>query len=111
MNAAASAQGLAPGWKLADALAVLPGLKTAPAEPDAEAEALQALADWCVRYSPAVAVDPPDGLFLEVSGVERLWGEGATALPFPRAEGAGEGDHRRWWRGQALRRQGRRDCF
>jgi len=77
VNAAAAAQGLAPGWKLADALAVLPGLKTAPAEPDAEAEALQALCDWCVRYSPAVAPDPPDGLFLEVSGMEALWGGGS----------------------------------
>lgn len=73
MNAAAAAQGLSAGWKLADALAVLPGLTTAPAEPEAEAQALQALCDWCVRYSPAVALAPPDGLFLEVSGVEALW--------------------------------------
>ncbi len=81
MNAAAAAQGLGPGLKLTDALAVLPGLKTAPAEPDAEAQALQALCDWCVRYSPAVAADPPDGLFLEVSGMEGMWGEGEEILP------------------------------
>ena len=79
MNAAAAAQGLAPGWKLTDALAVLPGLTTAPAEPEAEAQALEALCDWCVRYSPAVALDPPDGLFLEVSGVEMLFPPSAAA--------------------------------
>jgi protein ImuB len=73
VNDAAARLGLAPGGKLADALAVAPNLKTASAEPDAEAEALQALCDWCVRYSPAIAVDPPDGLFLEVSGIEALW--------------------------------------
>ena len=81
MNDAAARLGLAPGGKLADALAVAPNLKTAPAEPDAEAEALQALCDWCVRYSPAVAVDPPDGLFLEVSGVSflpPLWGKASA---------------------------------
>ncbi len=78
MSDAAAVAGLFPGMKLTDALAVAPRLATAPAEPETEVEALQALADWCVRYSPAVAMDAPDGLFLEVSGSEALW------IPQPR---------------------------
>jgi protein ImuB len=66
--------GLHAGQKATDALALVPGLVTAEAEPEADAAALTALADWCVRFSPAVALDPPDGLFLDVTGVAHLWG-------------------------------------
>lgn len=55
-------------------MALVPELATADAEPEADAEALTALADWCVRFSPAVAVDAPDGLFLDITGVAHLWG-------------------------------------
>lgn len=71
--------GLFVGQKAAAALAIAPDLVTAEAEPEADAAALQALADWCVRFSPAVAVDPPDGLFLDITGVAHLWG-GEEAL-------------------------------
>jgi protein ImuB len=86
--------GLRVGQKATDALALVPDLVTAEAEPEAAAAALTALADWCVRFSPAVAVDAPDGLFLDVTGVDHLWaGEAgmladfrgrlaANALPF-----------------------------
>jgi len=74
VDAAARAAGLFVGQKATDAAALCPGLATAEAEPDADARALEALADWCVRYSPAVAPDPPDGLFLDVTGVAHLWG-------------------------------------
>lgn len=80
MNAAAAVQGLRAGMKLTDALAVWPGLVTAPAEPEAEAKALAALCDWCVRYSPAAALAAPDGLFLEVSGMEAMWDGGEAGL-------------------------------
>src|SRR6185312_6612578 len=46
----------------------------------ADAVALAALADWCVRFSPAVAMDAPDGLFLDVTGVDHLWGGEAQML-------------------------------
>ena len=65
--------GLHPGQKATDAMALVPELITAEAEPQADAAALTALADWCVRFSPAVAVDAPDGLFLDVTGVDHLW--------------------------------------
>lgn len=74
----AAAQGLWPGQKAADALALVPELDIADADPDGDLEALRALAGWCVRYSPAVAPDPPDGLLMDVTGVTHLWGgEGA----------------------------------
>jgi protein ImuB len=70
----AAAAGLFPGQRVTDAQALRPDLVLAEAEPEADARALEALADWCVRYSPAVAPDPPDGLFLDIGGVAHLWG-------------------------------------
>jgi protein ImuB len=61
-------------------MALVPELVTAEAEPEADAAALTALADWCVRFSPAVAADAPDGLFLDVTGVDHLWSGEARML-------------------------------
>ena len=72
--------GLRVGQKATDALALVPDLVTAEAEPEADATGLAALADWCVRFSPAVAMDAPDGLFLDVTGVDHLWGDEAEML-------------------------------
>ena len=58
--------GLFAGQKATDAMALVPDLATAEAEPEADATALTALADWSVRFSPAVAEDAPDGLFRDV---------------------------------------------
>lgn len=71
---------LYPGQKATDAFALVPELVTAAAEPEADAAALTELAHWCVRFSPAVAPDPPDGLFLDVDGVAHLWGGEAEML-------------------------------
>jgi protein ImuB len=71
--------GLFTGQKAADAAALAPELTVADADPTADLQALQALTDWCVRYSPAVAADPPDGLYLDIEGVAHLWG-GEAAL-------------------------------
>ncbi len=78
IDGAAAALGLFVGQKAADASALAPGLVTADAEPEADSAALVALADWCCRFSPAVAIDAPDGLVLDITGVAHLWwGEGA----------------------------------
>jgi protein ImuB len=71
---------LYPGQKATDAFALVPELTTAAAEPEADAAALAELVHWCVRFSPAVALDPPDGLFLDVAGVAHLWGGEAEML-------------------------------
>ncbi len=74
IDAAAAALGLFVGQKAADASALAPGLTVADAEPEGTQAALIALADWCCRFSPAVAVDGADGLVLDITGVGHLWG-------------------------------------
>lgn len=66
--------GLSAGMTLADAVALVPKLITAPADPNGDAAALERLADWCCRYSPWVAVDGPDGIIMDVTGVPHLFG-------------------------------------
>ena len=80
VDEAAEAQGLWPGKTLADSMALVPELRTADHRPEADAAALLALADWCVRFSPAVAPDGSDGLFLDVTGGAAPWGGEAAWL-------------------------------
>jgi protein ImuB len=40
---------------------------------------LNAIADWCDRFTPLVALDAPHGLFLDITGCAHLFG-GETAL-------------------------------
>jgi protein ImuB len=82
---------LHPGQKATDAFALVPELSTAEAEPEADAAALAELAHWCVRFSPAVAIDPPDGLFLDIEGAAHLWGGEAAMLADLRARLAANG--------------------
>jgi len=49
-------------------------------DPAADRAALEALCDWCVRFSPAVAIDGEDGLFLDITGTDHLWGGEAAML-------------------------------
>src|SRR5665213_1188444 len=70
----AAAFGLYVGQKATDAVALVPELATADADPAADGTALTVLCDWCRRFSPAVAMDPPDGLFLDITGADHLWG-------------------------------------
>ena len=37
------------------------------------------IADWCDRFTPLVALDPPHGLFLDITGCAHLFG-GERAL-------------------------------
>lgn len=61
---------------LAHARALLHGraVFVEPELPERDAEALAKLARWANRFAPTVAVDPPDGLMLDVTGCERLYG-------------------------------------
>ncbi len=74
LDDAAIDAGLYPHQPLADALAVYPALISADAEPEADREALTALAIWARRYSPATAPAPPYGLWLDITGCAHLWG-------------------------------------
>jgi protein ImuB len=66
--------GLYAGMTLSDAKAQVPELRTLEADPAADLALLDRLAEACRRYTPALAVDAPDGLYLNVSGTERLFG-------------------------------------
>ena len=79
MNAAAARLGLVVGMALADARAMHPHLAVADADPTADGQSLEAIADWCDRYTPLVGLQPPDGLILDISGCAHLFG-GEAAL-------------------------------
>lgn len=74
VSAAAAALGLAPGLLLTDARAACPELLVRPADPAADRTGLAAVALWCTRWSPRVAVDGGDGLMLDITGCAHLWG-------------------------------------
>ena len=80
MSRAAGVEGLAPGMTLADARALVPGLAVEPADPEGDACGLAGLADWCIRFTPWVALDGADALVLDVSGCARLFGGEAALL-------------------------------
>lgn len=75
----AAALGLQAGMTAADARALVPELRTLPADPAGDAAALQRLVRWCGRYSPWVAADGPDGICLDITGCGHLFG-GEAAL-------------------------------
>jgi protein ImuB len=85
VDAAAAANGVAPGLPLADARAMVPALRVHPADAAGDAAALARLADWCTRYTPWTAVESVDegngaGLWLDVTGCDHLFGGEAVLL-------------------------------
>jgi protein ImuB len=79
LNDEAAKLGLREGMALADARAMYPSLAAIDADEAADARLLEAIADWCDRYTPLVGLDPPDGLFLDITGCAHLFG-GESAL-------------------------------
>ncbi|WP_373491457.1 DNA polymerase Y family protein [Parasphingorhabdus sp.] len=71
--------GLGPGMKLADARARVPDLLAFDHDQLADADLLSRLAEACERYTPMVAVEPPDALILDISGAAHFYA-GETAL-------------------------------
>jgi protein ImuB len=65
--------GLSLRQPLAGALAVCPSLIAADVEPEAETQALNALALWARRYGPYTA-PAPSGIWLDIKGCAHLWG-------------------------------------
>ncbi len=78
LDAPALALGLEPGMPLADAWARVPQLLAVPHDPEGEARAMERLADLCDRFTPMVAVAPPDGLVLDIAGCTHLFGDEAA---------------------------------
>jgi protein ImuB len=79
VNDEAAKLGLRAGMALADARAMYPALAAIDGDEAADARLLETVADWCDRYTPLIGLDPPDGLFLDISGCAHLFG-GETEL-------------------------------
>ena len=64
----AHALGLRPHMPLADARIAVPSLQVFKYEAQQQQQLLQEMAEWFIRYTPQVAINPPDGLFLDLTG-------------------------------------------
>ena len=73
-NATAEKHGVCTGMAAADAKAFIPGLKVFDDKPGRSNKLLKGLGEWCIRYSPIVSIQAPDGLLLDISGCAHLWG-------------------------------------
>ncbi len=80
-DAAAQAAGLHVGMAATKAQVLVPGLVIQPADPAADAAALDQLALWALRrYAPIAAADPPDGIVIDTAGADHLYGGEAAML-------------------------------
>ncbi len=85
-NALAEQNGIRTGMALADARALLPSLEAVDDKPGLTQKLLKRIAEWCIRFTPVVAVDLPDGLLFDSSGCSHLWGGDAAYLSDIRAK-------------------------
>lgn len=79
VNAAGRAAGVQAGMMLADARTLCPSLAVVPSDPAGDLAFLEDLALWAQRWGPWSALDPPDGLIVDITGVAHLFG-GEPAL-------------------------------
>ncbi|MET0242995.1 MAG: DNA polymerase Y family protein [Flavitalea sp.] len=73
-NIHAQSEGIYPGMAVADARAIVPGLKVMDDDPQLAEKLLLKIARWCIRFTPVAAVDGSNGIILDVSGCAHLWG-------------------------------------
>lgn len=74
ITAAGHRQGLTVGMTVADAKATVQDVVILNGKPGLDIKLLKVLAEWCLRYTPLVAIDPPDGLLLDTTGCTHLKG-------------------------------------
>ena len=80
LDDAAARLGLDIGLPLANARAICPQLRVFDVDEAADAKALNAIAEWCDRFTPLVALDSPHGLFLDITGCVHLFGGEAAMM-------------------------------
>src|SRR5882757_7740631 len=80
LDDAAARLGLEIGQPLANARAICPELTVFDADEASDRRTLDDIADWCDRFTPLVALDPPHGLFLDIAGCAHLFGGEAALL-------------------------------
>ncbi len=73
-NAVAESKGITTGMVLADARAIFPDIHVLDDKSDLADKLLKRLAEWCIRFTPIAAIDPPDGIMLDATGCSHLWG-------------------------------------
>ncbi|OQP56785.1 Y-family DNA polymerase [Niastella populi] len=74
VNRLAEEQGIKKGMVLADARVIIPSLHVVDPIPELSKKLLQKLAEWCIRFTPCVAIDGTDALLFDASGCAHLWG-------------------------------------
>ena len=79
LDEVAERAGLKLGQGVAEARACVPDADIFDAEPAADQALLCGIADWCSRYTPLVALNGENGLFLDITGCAQLFG-GERAL-------------------------------
>ena len=80
LDDAAARCGLSVGLPLANARAICPHVQVYDADEAADGDALTAIAEWCDRFTPLVALDLPHGLFLDITGCAHLFGGEAAMM-------------------------------
>jgi protein ImuB len=74
INKAARKEGINTGMVLADARILFPALAVRNDIPGLSERLLKKMAAWCIRFTPIVALDLPQGLFFDATGCSHLWG-------------------------------------
>jgi protein ImuB len=74
VNDIARSQEVVGGMVVADARAILPALNIIDDPPGLAEKLLRSIAVWCIRYTDIVAIDPPNGIIMDVTGCAHLWG-------------------------------------
>lgn len=80
LNNAAARIGIEIGQPLTNAQAICPDVQVFDEDKIADAKLLADIAGWCDRFTPLVALDPPHGLLLDISGCAHLFGNEAELL-------------------------------
>jgi protein ImuB len=73
VNRLAHDRGIMAGQRLTDAKAIVPELVAVAADREADMAALGALSRWAQRFTPSTAANPHGGIWLDITGCERLW--------------------------------------
>ncbi|TWR25216.1 DNA polymerase Y family protein [Mucilaginibacter pallidiroseus] len=73
-NKLAEAEGAAAGMPVADAKAVVPGLQVFDDKEGRDAKLLKGIGEWCIKYTPIIAIEHPDGLVFDITGCAHIWG-------------------------------------
>lgn len=73
-NPLANAKGIHTGMAAADSRALVRNLEIFDDDTAVPEKLLNRLGEWCIRYTPSVMIDLPDGLILDSTGCTHLWG-------------------------------------